>query len=242
MAQNKQRRDENLQITIGKNLRTARQHVARMSLKEVMWKVWGVPDRKNRISEIEGGMRMPSPYILVRLSILYGVSLDFIFGLSSDIEKDLECSRAGQVIQGMREIAIDTVDRIGVLMAKQVAVMPRMEALTLKEQSLELICFLRKHVSPELIADADARQHFVDLCQQVESSCLMIDGMVAKHSRILELAMLDHINKSDNKIVNEYLTDQAVHLDQPVPNAPYRPAEVDIEDWYMSCDRGPDER
>lgn len=226
MVQDRQKRDENLQKTIGKNLKTARQLVARMTLKQVIMDVWGVPDRKNRISEIEGGLRMPSPYILARLSILYGVSLDYIFGLSSDIERDLESSRAGQITQGLREIAIDTVDRIGLLMAKQVSIMPRMEALTLKDQSLELVCFLREHVPASLIADTELQNQYLDLCSQVESSCLLIDGMVARHSRILELSILDHINRADNLIVGEFMTDHAMALDQPPEVERYLPLDV----------------
>ncbi|RLL19024.1 helix-turn-helix domain-containing protein [Acinetobacter chengduensis] len=228
MAQNRQKRDEELQITIGRNLKIARQMVARLSLKQVMLKVWGVQDRKNRISEIEGGMRMPSPYILVRLAILYGVSLDFIFGLSSDIERDIESSRAGQITQGLREIAIDTVDRIGLLMAKQVSVMPRMEAVTLKDQSLELIYFLRKNLPAEVFNELEVRNQYIDLCNQVENSCRTIESMIARHSRILELSILDHINKTDSLIVSEFMTDHALKMDHPPEVKEYRPIGTDI--------------
>lgn len=205
-----------LQKVIGKNLKTARVVVADMSMSHVMLQVWEVKGNKNRLSEIENGSRLPSPYILMRLSMLYGVSLDFIFGLSHDIERDLEFSRAGRITQGLREIACDMVDRIGLALAEQVNILPRMDAIILRDKAMAVLNEVRSAEWGEdgvLIKNAE---NFRDLIQSLESACLHFDSAVAKHSRIMELAVLDHIERTDSKITGRYLTDKNILLDQPV--------------------------
>ncbi|MDC5315982.1 helix-turn-helix domain-containing protein [Acinetobacter baumannii] len=212
----KTEQEQLLQLTIGKNLKTARQHVADMSMREVMIKVWGISNSKNRLSEIENGSRMPSPFILLRLSLLYGVSLDYIFGVSSDIERDLESSRAGRITQGLREIAIDLVDKIGDTLAKQVSVLPRMEAVTLKDKSLQMVYLLRKVECSEKGISPEDFDSIIELSDSIEDSCKLLDRAVAKHQRIMELSVFDHIERTDNQLINKYLTDHRIHLDKPV--------------------------
>ncbi|MCU4334777.1 helix-turn-helix transcriptional regulator [Acinetobacter pittii] len=212
----KTEQEQLLQLTIGKNLKTARQHVADMSMREVMIKVWGISNSKNRLSEIENGSRMPSPFILLRLSLLYGVSLDYIFGVSSDIERDLESSRAGRITQGLREIAIDLVDKIGDTLAKQVSVLPRMEAVTLKDKSLQMVYLLRKVECNEKGISPEDFDSLIELSDSIEDSCKLLDRAVAKHQRIMELSVFDHIERTDNQLINKYLTDHRIHLDKPV--------------------------
>nr|WP_275890563.1 helix-turn-helix transcriptional regulator [Acinetobacter seifertii] len=181
-----------------------------------MIKVWGISNSKNRLSEIENGSRMPSPFVLFRLSMLYGVSLDYIFGVSSDIERDLESSRAGRITQGLREIAIDLVDKIGSTLAKQVSVLPRMEAITLKDKALQMVYILRnaecngQGITPEIF------DSIIELSDSIEDNCKLLERAVAKHQRIMELSIFDHIERTDNQLINKYLTDHRIYLDKPV--------------------------
>lgn len=216
MAQTKTEKELQLQVCIGRNLKAARMGVARMSLQKVMKEIWGISDNKNRISEIETGSRMPSPYVLVRLSLLYGVSLDFICGLSTDIERDLECSRAGQITQGLREIAIDTVDRIGMALAQQVAKMPRHETVVLNEDVQQMVHFLKNNINEETFKNPVIADQFYDCLKTLSDSSLRMSSAIAKHSRIMELTVFDHISRSDNNVVNEYLTDNQIDLDRPL--------------------------
>lgn len=212
MVQTKGEVELKLQKTIGVNLKTARQQVALMSMSEVMQKVWGISDRKNRLSEIENGARMPSPYLLLRLCTLYGVSLDYVFGISHDIEKDLECARAGRIMQGLRETALDMVDRIGEQLAQQVSVMPRSEALLVRDRALSLVRYLRQQQDEANVQDDDLIDHINGL----EVSCRQLDTVVARHFRVMELTMFDHINRSDSMAVSRYLTDHRADKDIPV--------------------------
>lgn len=203
-----------LQKIIGINLKTARQQVALMSMSEVMQKVWGISDRKNRLSEIENGARMPSPYLILRLCTLYGVSIDYVFGVSHDIEKDLESSRAGRIVQGLRETALDMVDRIGEQLAQQVSVMPRSEALLVRDRALDLVCYLRNKVnvmSEEQLEDED----LIERMHGLELACRQLDTIVSRHFRVMELTIFDHINRSDNLAIAKYLTDVRAEKDTP---------------------------
>ncbi len=217
--QTKGEKELQLQKIIGKNLKTARQHVTGMSMLEVMQKVWGISDRKNRLSEIENGARMPSPYILMRLSVLYGVSLDFIFGLSHDIERDLECARAGRIVQGLRETALDMVDQISMSLAKQVNVLPRTDALVVRDRALDMVCFLRQNIEGIRLANPGAMDDFYDRMASLESACRQLDSIVARHSRILELTVYDHITRMDQEVTGRYLTDQRAAKDDPLERA-----------------------
>lgn len=215
-VQVKGEQEQLLQQTIGKNLKTARQHVACLSMREVMEKVWGISNSKNRLSEIENGSRMPSPIILLRLSMLYGVSLDFIFGVSHDIERDLEASRAGRITQGLREIAVDMVDKIGETLAKQVSVLPRMEAVMLKDKAMQMVYMLRKAEFNDKGITPEYFESIAELSASMEDSCKLLDRAVAKHQRIIELSVFDHIGRIDQHLTSTYLTDHRIDLDQPV--------------------------
>lgn len=212
--QTKGEKELQLQKIIGKNLKTARQHVNGMSMQEVMQKVWGISDRKNRLSEIENGARMPSPYILLRLSVLYGVSLDFVFGLSHDIERDLECARGGRIVQGLRETALDMVDKISMTLAKQVNVLPRTEAMVVRDRALNMIYFLRENVDVSCMPNAGVCDDFFDRLSSLEASCRQLDSIVARHSRIMELTVYDHISRIDQKLTGRYLTDHRAAEDE----------------------------
>lgn len=227
MVQTKGEVELKLQKTIGVNLKTARQQVALMSMSEVMQKVWGISDRKNRLSEIENGARMPSPYLLLRLCTLYGVSIDYVFGISHDIEKDLECARAGRIVQGLRETALDMVDRIGEQLAQQVSVMPRSEALLLRDRALDIVCYLRQKIedgskgpvdkdSPADQDDILEKEDLIDRINGLELACRQLDTIVARHFRVMELTIFDHVNRSDNLAVSRYLTDYRAEKDIPV--------------------------
>lgn len=203
-----------LQQVIGRNLKTARDVVADMSMAQVMKQVWGIEGNKNRLSEIENGARMPSPYVLLKLSMLYGVSLDYIFGMSHDIDRDLEFSRAGQIVQGLREIACDMVDKIGLSLAEQVNILPRMDAVTIKDKSMQLVHVLRSaHWIDGNVVINDA-ENLKDLLTSLEAACFAIERTIGKHSRIMELAILDHIDQTDKKVLSRYMTAKRIEMDQ----------------------------
>lgn len=201
-----------LQKTIGKNLKAARIY-ARRSLSEVMLLIWDITDNKNRLKDIEGGSRMPSPFILHKLSALYNVSLDFIFGLSHEIERDEACASTGRTVQGMRELGLDIIDQVNSILSKQVNVLPRSEAIQLLDEARELI-YKYKNKCLDRVFMSQAKQLEQDI-ETLEYACIQLDSAIARHLRSIEMTVCDHINRIDKKLLSNYLTDSRAAIDEP---------------------------
>lgn len=220
MESNREYTELQLQRVIGLNLKSARQRVARMSMQEVCQEIWGDRNKKSRLSEIETGARMPTVYQLLKFSILYGVSLDFIFGMSNDIERDLECSRAGIVVQGLRETALEIVERIGHTLAKQVSVMPKMQATLLLDAALEVIKRFRENQN-DIVFHSSTSDALIEAITALDENSRQLSTSVARHNRIMELNIFDHIERMDREVTVKYATDIRAEKGQQIPHTPY---------------------
>lgn len=90
-----------IRLIVGKNLAAARRN-AGMTQSEVMLKVWGVDNTRNRISEIENGNKDLTLVDLLIFQNLYGQSLDYICGLSTEPELDMLASTVNHVVNQSR--------------------------------------------------------------------------------------------------------------------------------------------
>lgn len=88
---------KNINVTIGLNLAAARRN-AGMTQTEVMQAVWGVANNRNRISEIENGKKDLTLIDLLIFQNLYGQSLDYICGLSTEPEVDMLAGTINHVV------------------------------------------------------------------------------------------------------------------------------------------------
>ena len=88
---------KSINATIGLNLRAAR-HNAGMTQKQVMEAVWGVSNTSNRVSEIENGRKDLTLVDLLIFQNLYGQSLDYICGLSTEPEVDMLAGTVNHVV------------------------------------------------------------------------------------------------------------------------------------------------
>lgn len=88
---------KNINVTVGLNLAAARRN-AGMSQTEVMKAVWGVSNNRNRISEIENGKKDLTLIDLLIFQDLYGQSLDYICGLSTEPEVDMLAGTVNHVV------------------------------------------------------------------------------------------------------------------------------------------------
>ncbi|MCK4108877.1 helix-turn-helix domain-containing protein [Acinetobacter radioresistens] len=201
-----------LQKTIGKNLKAARIY-AKKSLLEVMVVIWGITDNKNRLKEIESGSRMPSPFILHRLAVLYNISMDFIFGLSHEIERDETCSEAGRTVQGLRELGLDIIEQVNTILSKQVKVLPRSEAMELLDSARELV-YKYKNSCLDKSFNTQAKQLEQNF-ESLEYTCIQLDSAIARHFRAMEITVCDHITRIDKTVFGSYLTDSRIESDQP---------------------------
>ena len=88
---------KNINVTVGLNLAAARRN-AGMTQTEVMQAVWGVSNNRNRISEIENGKKDLTLIDLLIFQNLYGQSLDYICGLSTEPEVDMLAGTINHVV------------------------------------------------------------------------------------------------------------------------------------------------
>lgn len=209
----REEKEMQLQKTIGKNLKAARSY-AKKSLAEVMLLIWGIADNKNRLKEIESGSRMPSPFILHKLSALYRVSLDFIFGLSHEIERDESCAGAGRTVQGLRELGLDIIDQVNGILSKQVSVLPRSEAMVLLDEARELIYKYKNKCLDKVFMNQ--AKHLEQEFESLEYACMQLDSAIARHFRAIEITVCDHINRIDKKLFGNYLTDSKIESEGPI--------------------------
>ena len=79
----------NIRIIIGANLKAARLN-AGLTQTGVMNAIYGVSNNRNRISEVETGRKKEITVTeLLKFQELYGQSLDYICGLSTEPEMDM---------------------------------------------------------------------------------------------------------------------------------------------------------
>jgi transcriptional regulator with XRE-family HTH domain len=130
------RHDLQKRAMIGKNLAHARA-LAGFSQSDVMRMVWAEknPTQKNRISEVESGKSLPDAELLSELCQLYGVSADYICGLSAEPEIDQTAGRVGMIYTGLTEIAATAtqqmVENLSRISASYIAAMPKPHAMAL---------------------------------------------------------------------------------------------------------------
>lgn len=122
---------------IGKNLANAR-HLAGYSQLDVMREIWSETGKqKNRISEIESGRALPDAELLSVLCQFYGVSADYVCGLSAEPEIDQTAGRVGMIYNGLKEIASESVrqmvESISKISASYIAAMPKPHALAMMD-------------------------------------------------------------------------------------------------------------
>lgn len=120
---------------LGRNLATARQ-LAGYSQSAVMHTIWGeTGSQKNRISEIESGKTLPDVELLAELCKLYGVSADYICGLSAEPEIDQTAGRTNMIYGGLQEVATDllekTVEKLSRMSINYICAMPEPHAMVL---------------------------------------------------------------------------------------------------------------
>lgn len=94
---------KNINVTIGLNLAAARRN-AGMTQTEVMQAVYGVSNNRNRISEIENGKKDLTLIDLLIFQDLYGQSLDYICGLSTEPEVDMLAGTVNHVVNQSQSI------------------------------------------------------------------------------------------------------------------------------------------
>lgn len=194
---------------VARNLTIARR-MAGLSQEEVMTHVWHRSTNKNRISEIETGRVIPSLQILYALSRLYGVSTDYVMGLSAEPELDLTAGRVGMLYGGMKEVFIDAAQSFAgqmcALGAMHIASMPKPQAIALLSDAKMVIKAFDTAGRAKLLDD------YPDLAQALfvlAHGARQMDQQLSIQMRSLEMRITDTIDRMDTSTENHLMLGDA---------------------------------
>lgn len=192
-------RDKNINKVIGHNLRTARK-IANKTTKEVMRTIWGADptsNNLNRISEIENGLLAPSNSVLVELAELYGCSLDYIYGLSPEFERDLSAGKTGLIITAMRETGLDMADSLSKALVRLADNMPPLVGQSLLDASKKCVHEFERcrHDLIFLSRYSDFFEAFAELQKQT----LAFDRQIARTLRLVDVTYESALDREEEK-------------------------------------------
>ena len=197
--------DKTRRNMIGQNLAKART-LSGLSQSDVMSKIWlkDDPKQRNRISEIESGGTLPDAELLLQLCMLYGVSADYVIGLSVEPEIDATAGRMGMMYNGMSEIASDllkgVVEQLARNGADYIAKMPKpatMGVLATGKQVWNLYNQHKTKVPPEL------GHAIFEFAKELQG----LDKGIAVSMRNYEMALQDCIERPDTIEKHQTLAD-----------------------------------
>lgn len=213
---------QQLMKVVGENLYKARR-MAQLNQAQVMKEVWGTDGKNtNRISEIETGAKPVSLSILLKLATLYGTSLDYIFGLSSEPEVDLNSARAGMVLNGLRSIGLEVMEELSQVLSRTISKMPRNEAILLVEDSKATMNVYRE----TMLKDPSFKDKYPDLTIQLHrlsNTTRKTEAQIARHMQQLELAAEETMARTDKKDNGHLFVTDAL-----LPESDTTPATLDL--------------
>ncbi|MDH2636819.1 XRE family transcriptional regulator [Acinetobacter nosocomialis] len=192
---------EKLNKMIGENCKRAREW-AGYSRAVAMRLIFGYSDEKqlNRIVELEKGTKPISAQTLYKVSLAYKCSIDFIFGISNEIEPDLAASHNGLILDTMRCTALEAVDQLSLAITKTMERLPKFQGAMLHIAAKNLVKEINNHkhdmafvgLYPDLILSGS------DLENQVRA----FETMIAKYQRALELNMIEQMEGFEKMNLN----------------------------------------
>ncbi|WP_417211982.1 helix-turn-helix transcriptional regulator [Acinetobacter venetianus] len=192
-------RDRRMAKVVGANLKVARK-IANKTSKEIMRTVWKADENSknlNRISEIENGLQLPSFSVLVELAELYGCSLDYIFGLSPEYERDLTASKTGLIITAMRETGLDMADSLSKALIRLTDNMPPLVGQSLLDAAKKCV-----HEFERCKHDLIFLEHYSDFFEafsELQKTTRDFDRQIARTLRLADVTYESALDREEEK-------------------------------------------
>ncbi|MBJ9425192.1 helix-turn-helix domain-containing protein [Acinetobacter seifertii] len=183
---------DKLNRMIGENCRRARDW-AGLSRAKAMQLIFGYSNEKqlNRIVEIEKGSKPISAQTLYKISLAYKCSIDFLFGISNEIEPDLAASHNGLILDTMRCTALEAADQISMVLTKTMERLPKFQGAMLHVAAKNLVKEVNKHKHD--MAFTGLYPELLLMSNDLENHVRAFETMTAKYQRALELNMIEQI-------------------------------------------------
>lgn len=192
-------RDKKMAKVIGHNLKVARK-LDNKTTKEVMRAVWAADpssNNLNRISEIENGLTMPSPSVLVELVELYGCSLDYIYGLSPEFERDPTTGRTGLIITSMRETGLDIGDAISRALVRLADNLPPLVGQSLLDAAKKCVHEFER-CQHDLVFTSHYAQFF-EAFNELRACTIAFDKQIARTLRLVDVTYDSALDREEQK-------------------------------------------
>lgn len=195
----RRKRDKNMLKVIGQNLKVARQVSGRTTteMMRLIWKAEPGEKNLNRISEIENGLQTPSLSVLVELAEIYGCSLDYIFGLSPEFERDLIASQTGVVVTAIRETSMDMCDSMTRAVLGLIGNMPPVVGQALLDSAKRAVGEFER-CQHDLVFTSHYK-HFFELFDDLRNKTHDYDRQVARTFRLVSATYDSVLDREEEK-------------------------------------------
>lgn len=213
---------KNINVTIGLNLAAARRN-AGMTQTEVMQAVWGVSNNRNRISEIENGKKDLTLIDLLIFQNLYGQSLDYICGLSTEPEVDMLAGTVNHVVNQSRKLIEMLTAELASVMVSHVKSIAKDDTEALIDKVNNLIDSMQKNIDPRSDEYITLMQHMNDVRQVLRH----IDVKKARQTQAVDMQMTQIAERVDKEDKHRILCDIDKHYQYSIPLI--APEELDEE-------------
>lgn len=200
--QRQKQEKEQLAQMLGANLKVARE-INGFTRKKVMQDIFaGDGYNLNRISELENGDALPSVPLLLRLSVYYHVSLDFLMGRTHQPDFLSEDAYVGRAVADIRNLGLDMMDKVTHALLGQVQSLPSTDSMALLDNAKQLILALLQCQDG---AFKDKYPHLKGMVIQLNDSVVQMEKDLAKKQILKEVAYEDAIAMSQDRLYNASL-------------------------------------
>lgn len=153
----------------------------------------------NRLSEIENGVNLPTYPKLIEMVQMYGVSLDYVFGLSTEYEMNTGCYYSGLVLNTMREAGLDIADRISESLISLSKQFPTHSSQLLLDSSKRLVREFMKY-RQDMVFSVEYMS--LDECiRDLQFHVQEVEKNIARKARIMELSYKDALDEAENTLL-----------------------------------------
>lgn len=206
------RRDiKNINVTVGLNLAAARRN-AGMSQTEVMQAVWGVSNNRNRISEIENGKKDLTLIDLLIFQDLYGQSLDYICGLSTEPEIDMLAGTVNHVVNQSHALIEMLTGNVADVIVSHVKSICKNDHAALLDASKRLCSIVREDHKAD-----NASVEAVVAASTVMRVVRSIEVKQARQAQAIDTQMMQITERVDREDRHRLLKDRDRHYQYSIP-------------------------
>lgn len=202
---------KSINITIGLNLAAARRN-AGMTQTDVMQAVWGVSNNRNRISEIENGKKDLTLIDLLVFQNLYGQSLDYICGLSTEPEVDMLAGTVNHIVNQSRTMIELLTTELAEVMVSHVKSISKNDHAALLVAAKDVVSLRQPNVT-----DAIKEPDLYDATMRLRQVVRHVEVKQARQAQAVDTQMMQIKERVDKEDRHRMLIDHDKHYQYSIP-------------------------